>query len=193
MNKLISICAALILILTVSSAALATTAALVPPAQNAAPGDTVTVSVYMTITEPITMSAISTEIIYDTDAFAYNGLVKGALLTANWDLSGNENPPLRIGGFLWEDPFMESFEPGEGIVFSFDLKVNENAPVGSYNLTWGIVDGGTGQGAGFDYGDENFADVVVPSFGATIHIVPEPATMILLGFGGLLLRKVNRE
>ena len=66
------------------------TVALVPNALYVNPGATVTVSVNMTVSSPITMAAISTRILYDPNVFTYDpnsGVVKGNLLTNFWDLA----------------------------------------------------------------------------------------------------------
>ena len=47
-------------------------------------------------------------------------------------------------------------------MFTFTLQVKADAPTGSSALTWGVYDGYDNTTAGFDYGDENFVDVLLP-------------------------------
>ncbi|MFZ0035422.1 MAG: hypothetical protein WAK60_10620, partial [Sedimentisphaerales bacterium] len=79
------------------------TVALVPNALHVDPGSTVTVSVNMSVSWPITMAAISTRILYDPNVFTYDansGVVKGNLLTHYWDLGAGSpaEGELRVGG-----------------------------------------------------------------------------------------------
>jgi hypothetical protein len=185
------------LIPAVSSPALATTVALVPSMLNAAPGSTVDISVYMTISDPgITMSAISTNILYDKNVFSFDDesvVSKGALLTHDWWLYGAETATLRVGGIdVNPDPWYEDIAAGSGMLFTFTLQIKADAPVGLTDLTWGMYDGFDNATAGFDYGDMGFVDVILDSsdtIGTSINIVPEPTTMGLLALGGLMLRR----
>ena len=169
--------------LVVSSPALATSVTLVPSMHDVTPGSTVDIAVYMDVSSPgITMTAISTDIVYDTNVFTYDepsGVTQGALLTHNWDLLGAQTATLRVGGIDWD--FGEYLAEGAGTLFTFTLKVSNDALTGSYELAWGDA----GNGVGFDYGDENYNDVIPPSFGASINVVPEPGTLVLLVTAGL--------
>jgi hypothetical protein len=196
-SKVISICIVVCATLAFSSAALATTVTLAPDMPNAAPGSTVNVSIDMSVSSPITMAAISTIIYYDPTVFTYEDtsvVVKGGLLTSNWDLLGGGPGPgeLRVGGILWDSPFYDDIAAGSGTLFTFTLKVNEDAPAGLSSLTWGVYNGYDNATAGFDYGDKDFADVILQgsdTIGTSINIVPEPATIGLLTIGGLMLRR----
>jgi hypothetical protein len=188
------------MILAISSPALATTVALVPNTLNVVPGSTVDVSVYMTVSDPgITMSAISTNILYDKNVFSFDDesiVSKGALLTHDWWLYGAETANLRVGGIdVNPDPWYEDIAAGSGMLFTFTLQVKADAPVGLTDLTWGVYDGFDNATAGFDYGDMDFVDVILDSsdtIGASINIVPEPATIGLLTLGSLALIRRKR-
>jgi hypothetical protein len=198
MRRLIVCAAVSALILAVSSPVLATTVALVPSMMNVAPGSSVDISVYMAVSDPgITMAAISTNILYDKNVFAFDDMsvvAKGALLTHDWSLFGGETATLRVGGIdMNPDPWYESIAAGAGTLFTFTLQVKADAPVGLSALTWGVYVGGDNATSGFDYGDKDFVDVILldsEMSGASINITPEPATIGLLGLGALsLLRK----
>jgi hypothetical protein len=157
--------------------------ALVPNALHVAPGSTVTVSVNMTVTDPITMAAISTRILYDPNVFTYDansGVVKGGLLTHIWDLSAGSpaEGELRVGGIdlgLYYPDYFETLAAGSGKLFTFSLKAKEDAPTGPSALTWGVYDGYDNATAGFDYGDKDGLDVILPSeamSGASINVCP---------------------
>jgi hypothetical protein len=193
MKRLMIICAVAGMALSVSPA-LATTVALAPGAANVSPGSTVTVSVDMS-SPGITMTAISARFLYDPSVFIYNDasiVPKGALLTHDWSFSGGTPTPgeLRIGGIDWS--FGENIAAGSGTLFSFNLTVKGTAPAGLSLLTWGVYDGIDNATAGFDYGDGNFSDVILldsEMSGASVNVIPEPMTLALLGFGGLMLRR----
>jgi hypothetical protein len=206
MKKLIVICAVLGMVWAVSSPVLATSVALVPNTLNVTPGSDVDISVYMDVSSPgITMAAISTNILYDKNVFTYDDasvVVKGDLLTHDWMLYGAETDTLRVGGIIFEDPWYEELAAGSGILFTFTLQVKDNAPTGLSALTWGVYDGFDNATAGFDYGtpgpvDENgyptLVDIILldsEMSGASINVIPEPATICLFGLGVLgLLRK----
>jgi hypothetical protein len=197
MKKFITICVVLGTVLAVSSPALAMSVALVPDTLNVIPGSDVDVSVYMDVSSPITMAAISTNIVYDMNVFIHDepsGVVKGALLTHEWDLCGAENDTLRVGGMdLNLDPKYEDLAAGSGMLFTFTLKVKDDAPTGLSSLTWGVYDGFDTATAGFDYGDKDGVDVILldsEMSGASINVIPEPATICLLAIGAMaLLRK----
>ena len=190
MKRLITICAVVGLMLAVLSPALATTVTLVPSTLDVNPGSTVDISVNIDVSSSITMTAISTDFVYDKNVFTYDGTLgatQGALLTHDWDLLGAQTATLRIGGIDWFGGG-ENFVVGSGTLFTFTLKVSNDAPIGSYDLVWGDA----GNGVGFDYGDENFGDIIPPSFGTSINVVPEPATMCLFGLGSLSLIRRKR-
>jgi len=123
------------------------------------------VSVNMSILSPIIMTAISTRILYDPNVFTYDDasvVVKGNLLTHNWDLLGGTptTGELRVGGIDLD--FGENLVVGSGTLFTFPLQVKADAPAGPSLLTWGVYDGYNNTTAGFDYGDESFVDVILP-------------------------------
>ena len=161
----------------------AATVALVPNALHVAPGSTVTVSVNMTVNDPcITMVAISAIILYDPNVFTYDansGVVKGGLLTHFWDLSAGSpaEGELRVGGIdlgIYPEYF-ETLAAGSGKLFTFSLKAKEDAPTGPSALTFDPYVGGDNAKAGFDYGDKDFLDVILPleaMSGASINVCP---------------------
>lgn len=174
------------LILAVSSPAFALpTVALVPSTLNVAPGSTVNVSVDMTGSPGFTMTAISAVILYDPTVFTYVDpiVVQGAFLTDDWDLmAGNPPGQVRVGGFDWDGG--ENLAAGDGTLFTFTLLANAGAPLGPSLLSWGDA----GNGVGFDYGDADFQDVILPSFGVSINVsntatVPAPGAILLGSIG----------
>ena len=189
---------AVLMVFAVSSPALASfSVSLVPDTLNIAPGSTVNVSVNMSDSPGFTMTAISAVILYDPAVFTYvdPSVVKGAFLTPAWDLwTGTEIAgQLRVGGMIWDEPFSAQVPAGAGTLFTFTLLANTNAPLGASALNWGDA----GNGVGFDYGDANFQDVLVPSSGASINVnvapVPIPAAVWLLGSGLLGLVGLRRK
>jgi hypothetical protein len=173
---------------------------LAPDTLNVAPGSPVNVSVNMSDSPGFTMAAINAIIFYDPAVFTYvPPVVQGAFLTGNWDLPNSTGTPaageLIVGAF--ERNGGELVAPGNGTLFTFTLLANANAPLGASALTWG---NGSFLGDGFGYGDENFADVLVPSTGTSINIsaVPEPTTMVagallLLPFGASTIRMLRKR
>jgi hypothetical protein len=162
---------------------------LVPEKLSVPRGSTVGVSVDMTLLSPITLAAISTNILFDTSVFTYDvspALAKGSFLTHDWDLYGNEFAAghARVGGIdMNMDPWYESLAAGTGRLFTFTLKVKNDAPLGPSTLTWGVYDGGDNATAGFDYGDADFNDILLPESalsGASINVVEEIPTAITL-------------
>jgi hypothetical protein len=174
---------------------------LVPDTQNAAPGQMVNVSVDLSGSPGFTMNAISAVILYDPTVFTYvdPSVAQGGLIIDNgWDLMAAAGTPgeLRVAGMVWSPPFGSQIAAGSGTVFTFTLLVNANSPLGLSALSWGNA----GNGVGFDYGDADWNDVVLPSYGASINVapVPEPTTMIagallLLPFGASTLRILRKR
>jgi hypothetical protein len=162
---------------------------LVPDTLNVAPGSTVNVSVDLSYWPGFTMTAISTDIVYDENVFTYvdPSVVQGAFLTHNWDLLGAQTATLRVGGF--DSDGGEALATGSGTLFTFTLQVNAGALPGAYALNWGNA----GNGVGFDYGDADFQDVLLPSSDVSINVVPvpEPGTFALMvcGLTGLLVMR----
>jgi hypothetical protein len=186
MRKVLTVCAVLGMVLAVSSPALATTVALVPDMLDVTPGSTVVVSVNMSDSPGITMTAMSEIIFYDPAVFTYvdPSVVQGAFLTPVWDFLAAATTPgeLRVGSFSGG-----AVAAGAGTVFTFTLLANADAPLGPSALSWG---NGSFLGDGFGYGDAEWNDVLLPSSGASINVTPEPATICLLSLGVLgLLRK----
>jgi formylglycine-generating enzyme len=169
-----------------------TPVALVPDKLNVTRGSTVNVSVDMTLLSPITMAAISTNILYDPAVFIYDDesvVVQGGLLTHTWSLLGGTSPlgvlrDLRVGGIdLNGDPWYENLAAGAGRLFTFTLKIKNDAPLGPSLLTWGVFDGYDNTTAGFDYGDADFVDIILPQSalsGASINVLGEIPTAITL-------------
>jgi hypothetical protein len=184
----------------IAATAQATFVTLVPDALNAAPGSTVTVSVNMSDSPGFTMTAISAVILYDPNVFTYvdPSMVAGVVMPG-WDLFAAAGTPgeLRVGSFSGG-----AVPAGNGTLFTFTLLANSGAPLGLSALSWGYADGGSGVD-GFDYGDADWNDVVLPSYGASINVsavsaVPEPTTMIagallLLPFGASTLRVLRKR
>jgi formylglycine-generating enzyme len=168
-----------------------TSVTLVPERLNVTRGSSVTVSVDMTVLPPgITMAAISTNILYDPKVFTFDEMsvvVQGGLLSHTWSLYGGTSPlgdliDLRVGGIIFEEPWFDDLAAGSGTLLTFTLKVKETAPQGPSALTWGVYDGNNAT-AGFDYGDADFNDVVLPESAlanASITVVGEIPTAITL-------------
>ena len=188
-------------VVCIAATAQATLVSLVPNTLNVAPGSTVNVSVDMSDSPGFTMTAISAVILYDPTFFTYvdPSVVQGALIVnSGWDLLAAAGTPgeLRVAGMIWNPPFSAQVAAGAGTFFTFTLRANADAPLGPSALTWGNA----GAGIGFDYGDADFQDVLLPSSGASINVapVPEPATMIagallLLPFGASTLRTLRKR
>jgi hypothetical protein len=187
---------------------LGTSVAITPNTLNVTRGSTVHVSVDVALPADTTMSAISTRIFYDASVFSYDDawvVTKGSLLTHDWSLFGGTPAAgeLRVGGIQWHEPWAEALASGTGRLFSFDLKVRDDAALGSSALAWGPEwDGADNALAGFDYGDANYEDCVLRNenmHGAAINVasdVPEPGTTVLLlsvGMIGLGIRRLRRK
>lgn len=185
-----------------------TSVAMVPSALNVAQGSTVDVSVYMTLPYDITMSAISSSILYERDVFTDDALgpvTNGPLLKHDWVLDGGAPLPggeWRVGGIDW-DFSGEFFTAGSGKLFTFTLKVKADAELGSCGLTWGAYDGHDNNTCGFDYGDADFQDVLLLDsnmHGTSINVVseisevPEPSSIIVMlcGLGSLVAFRRRR-
>lgn len=186
---------AVLMVLTVSSPALASfSISLVPNTLNVAPGSTVNVSVNMAESPDFTMTAFSAVILYNPTVFTYvpSSVVQGAFLTHNWDPMGAATTAgeLRVGAMDLTDFSGEYLAAGSGTLFTFTLQANANAPLGSSALSWGDANTGV---VGFDYGDADFQDVVLPSSGTSINVVPIPAAVWLLGSGLLGLVGLRRK
>jgi hypothetical protein len=83
-----------------------------------------------------------------------------------------------------------------GTLFTFTLRVKDDAPTGLSALTWGVYDGYDNATAGFDYGDAAFADIILldsKMSGVSINVIPESATMALIGLGGFGLLRRKRS
>jgi hypothetical protein len=167
-----------------------TSVTLVPASLNAARRSTVTVSLNMSLLSPITMDTITAIILYNHDVFTYEDasvVVKGGLLTHNWELYGNEfaEGHCKVGGIDLNGfdpnnlepsglPWYEDIAAGSGTLFTFKLKVKADAPLGPSALTWGVYDGHDNATAGFDYGDADGADIILPEsalHGVSINII----------------------
>jgi hypothetical protein len=184
-----------------------TSAALVPNALTVAPGSMVNVSVDMVLPADITMIAISARLFYDPNVFSYDDswvVTQGGLLTHNWLLYGGTptGGELRVGGIDLDLDYGELLSAGSGRLFTFSLRVKEDAPTGFSALTWAPADTVNNALAGFDYGDANGVDAVLRDSntqGVSINIgtdVPEPSTMVLLlgaGLIGLGIRRLRRK
>jgi hypothetical protein len=179
------------------SASASMTVSLDPATLNVAPGSTVNVSVDLSDSPGLTMTAMNAIILYDPNVFTYvdPSVALGNLtVSSGWDLLANATSgQLIVGAMDWTPPYGQ-VAAGAGTLFTFTLLANAGAPLGPSALTWGDASGGGG-GAGFDYGDADFNDVVLPSSGASINVtlVPEPTTMmagvlLLLPFGASTLR-----
>ena len=79
------------------------------------------------------------------------------------------------------DPWYETLAAGSGTLFTFTLKVKADAPLGPSALTWGMYDGNDNATAGFDYGDADFIDIILPESALTgTSITVEECTAITL-------------
>jgi hypothetical protein len=205
MKPVMTICAvATVMILGISSPAKADLVSvfLVPHTLSVTPGSTVDVSVYMDVLSPITMAAISTNIVYDRNVFAYDDasvVAKGTLLSHDWWLGGGETATLRVGGIDMNPyplPYFEDIATGSGTLFTFTLKVKDDAPTGLSAITWGVYDGHNNATAGFDYGDSDFVDVILldsQMSGASIDVIPAPGAVVLGMMGLGLIGWVKRR
>ena len=176
------------------------TISLVPDTLNVAPGSTVNVSVDLSGSSGFTMTAMNAVIFYDPAVFTYvDPVVQGGFLEDDWSPMGAavNAGTLIVGAIDWTDFSGEQLAAGDGTLFTFTLLANANAPLGPSALTWGDA----GAGIGFDIGDADFQDVLLPSSGASINVgtpVPEPTTMIagallLLPFGASTLRILRKS
>ena len=93
MSKATIVCAVLGMCLAVSSTAFATSVLLVPDRLNVAPGETVNVSIDVSVDSPgFNMAAISVAIKYDSAVFTYvDPVVQGAFLGSSL---------FSVGGFV---------------------------------------------------------------------------------------------
>jgi hypothetical protein len=198
-TKYFSLYAEALIILAVLSPVLATSVTLVPDSFNAVPGSTVNVSVDISVSSPgINIAAFTSYVLYDKNVFTYEeapGIVQGDLLISNWELSGFRSGPneFRALCVLWDAPYYDALAAGYGTLFSFTLKVNEDAPMGLSALTWGVYDEYDPTNAGFSYGDAYFGDIFLQNSemtGNSINVIPEPTTIGLLIIGAItVLRK----
>jgi hypothetical protein len=155
----------------------------------------VNVSIDMTVLDPgIAMTAISARILYDPSVFSYDDtweVTQGSMLEHNWDpwAATPAAGELRIAAIDW-DFFEEDIAAGSGTLFTFKLKVKDDALAGPSMLTWGVYDGHDNSLAGFDYGDADFSDAILLDsnmHGASINVsgpaVPEPMSVVLAVMG----------
>ena len=157
-----------------------TSVTLVPATQAVCQGSTVDVSVDMSDSPGITMTAINAVILYDPTVFTYvdPSVVQGAFLTGDWDFLAAADTPgeLRVGAMIWDPPFSEDCSGGGWNVVHLHSAGECRCAPGTFRAELGVATAAQ-VGVGFDYGDADWNDVVLPSSGASITISSTPSTL----------------
>ncbi|MBN1391534.1 MAG: PEP-CTERM sorting domain-containing protein [Sedimentisphaerales bacterium] len=148
------------------------------PQEHYAPSEIITIELY----DPDTVIGMSFDAIMD-DA----GGVASEPQTFNTGLNLTQPGALNEGGHLVEYVFANSTTGGaSGVLYTFDYHVPE-VPVSTIITIGSYADGDLYWEPYFDYLSGEMYEGPLGS--VAIHVIPEPATIALLGLGGLLLRR----